>query len=82
MRKQYDTQSPVHSAPIISQNFQKRKEKNYVMNSVFYLIVVAAAVLLWFLSAFVFRPLGSMLLRLIRNALKKMDEEEENEKDE
>ena len=52
------------------------------MNPVFYLIVIVTAVLLWFLLAFVFRPLGSMLLRLIRNALKKMDEEEENEKDE
>ena len=52
------------------------------MNPVFYLIVIVAAVLLWFLLAFVFRPLGSMFLRMVKNAFTKMNEEEENEKDE
>lgn len=53
------------------------------MNPVFVFLVILAAVLLWFLCVFVFKPLGGVLLKLWNDAFEIMNEkEEEQSKDE
>lgn len=50
------------------------------MNPVFVILVLAAAVLLWFLLVFIFKPIGGFLLKLWKNAIDTMNEKE-NEKE-
>lgn len=55
------------------------------MNPVFVFMVILAAVLLWFLCVFVFKPLGGLLLKLWNDAFEVMnekDKKEEKSKDE
>lgn len=49
-----------------------------------YLLIVLAAIALWFLLAFVFVPLGKFLYRIWRDAMDEMDRdgnEKENEEE-
>ena len=47
------------------------------MNPVFWLIVIAAAVVAWFLGSFMFYPLGRYLYRLWKDAVDEMEREDE-----
>ena len=47
------------------------------MNPVFYLIVIIAAVTLWFLLAFIFYPLGRILHRLYLDVMHELTREDE-----
>ena len=49
------------------------------MNVVFWLLVVIALVLLWFVLAFTFKPIGSFFTRLWNDALDAMEDDEEKE---
>lgn len=48
------------------------------MNPVFYLLVIIAAVTLWFLLAFIFYPLGQLLYRIFSDAIHELIREDEN----
>lgn len=50
------------------------------INVVFYLLVVAAVVFLWFTLTFMFKPIGKFLLRLWNDAKEEMTEESNKEK--
>lgn len=49
------------------------------MNVVFWLLVVVALVLLWFILAFTFKPIGGFFIRLWNDAVDAMEENEEKE---
>lgn len=52
------------------------------MNPFFWMLVLIIAVLLWFLLAFAFRPIGKIFFRLWKDAfdeINKEDEEKERE---
>jgi len=54
------------------------------MNPVFWLLIIIGAVLLWFLLAFIFYPLGKFVWRIwsdTSNELKREDKNDEREKD-
>lgn len=46
------------------------------MNLVFYLIVIISFILLWFVLAFIFKPVGRFLFRLWDDVQKTMNEDE------
>lgn len=46
---------------------------------VFYILIFLAAILLWFLLSFMFKPLGKLGHRLWKDAKDAMSEEDENE---
>ena len=46
------------------------------MNPVFWLIVIAAAVAVWFLGSFMFYPLGRYLYRLWKDAVDEIERED------
>lgn len=46
------------------------------MNPVFVILVILAAVLLWFILSFVFIPLGSLLYKMWRNTTDKLNKQE------
>lgn len=51
------------------------------MNPVFWLIIILALALLWFLLSFAFRPIGKVFFRLWKDAfdeINKIEEEKEN----
>ena len=52
------------------------------MNPAFVFLVILCTVLLWFLSAFVFYPLGRFLHKLWKNANDEMNRDDKNEKGE
>lgn len=52
------------------------------MNIVFYIMVIAAITVLWFVLAFIFKPVGSILYRLFEDAAKAMEEDKESKKTE
>lgn len=55
------------------------------MNPVFVFLVILAAVIVWFLCAFLFKPLGRFIYRIGKDAADNMtegNEVEEKEKDE
>jgi hypothetical protein len=45
----------------------------------FYILVILAAILLWFLLSFVFKPLGKLGHRIWKDAQDAMNEDDENE---
>ena len=54
------------------------------MNPVFIVLVILAAVILWFLLAFAFKPIGKLCSRIAQDAFDQMSNknEEEEKKDE
>ena len=50
------------------------------MNPVFWLLVIVVAVILWFLLAFIFYPLGRLVYRIISDAISELNRED-NRKD-
>lgn len=46
---------------------------------VFYILVFLAAILLWFLLSFMFKPLGKVGHKLWKDAVDAINEEDENE---
>ena len=50
------------------------------MNIAFYILVIIAAVALWFLLSFLFKPLGKFLTRIFNDAKDIMEEQEETDK--
>lgn len=52
------------------------------MNPVFVLLVILAAILLWFLLSFVFYPLGRLICRLVKDAVDEMKREDKEKKEE
>lgn len=51
------------------------------MNPVFFILVILAVILLWFLLSFVFRPFGMFLYRIWKDALDEMNKEDKEEKE-
>nr|WP_185911867.1 hypothetical protein [Clostridium sp. Marseille-P7770] len=49
------------------------------MNPVFVVLVIVIAIAIWFLLSFAFKPLGSLLLKIGKNAFDQMDDKNENE---
>ena len=49
--------------------------KEQRMNPVLIFLVILGAILLWFLCAFIFRPLGSFIIALITQALNTMEKD-------
>ena len=47
------------------------------MNPVFYLLVIIVAVILWFLLAFIFYPLGRFLYRIFSDTMHELNREDE-----
>ena len=48
------------------------------MNIVFWFLVVLAAVAVWFLGCFLFKPLGTYLFRVWKDAMDAMEIKEED----
>ncbi len=53
-----------------------------MFNPVFTFLVLLGAVLLWFLSAFAFIPLGGLIMKIILNATDTMAKEDKKEEEE
>lgn len=49
------------------------------MNPVFIALVIAAAVIVWFLLSIAYIPLGNLILKVWKNAMKKINKEDESE---
>lgn len=49
------------------------------MNPVFIFLVVCATVALWFLLAFLFKPIGRFVYRIFKDAADEMKDEKESE---
>lgn len=47
------------------------------MNIVFWFLVVTTLIFLWFLLAFLFRPIGRFFFRLWKDAVDEMNKEDE-----
>ena len=59
----------------------KERESVNNMNFVFWLLVIIALIILWFLLAFTFRPIGRFFYRVWKDAIEeieKKDEDKEN----
>ena len=52
--------------------------KGEIFMPVFYILVFLAAILLWFLLSFMFKPLGKLGHRLYQDAVDAMNEDDEN----
>lgn len=52
------------------------------MNPVFWLLIILAAVALWFLLAFVFYPLGRFLWRIGSDAMEELNKDDKKNNDE
>lgn len=52
------------------------------MNPVFIILVILAAIILWFLLSFAFNPLGKLIYQIGKDAIDKMNKEENKEKGE
>lgn len=51
------------------------------MNIVFYLILWVLAIFLWFILAFIFKPIGRFFIRLWEDAKKEMKTKREKKKE-
>lgn len=51
------------------------------MNPIMYLIVVIAVVVVWFLLTIAFKPLGTLLSKILDDAFKTLNDNEEKEED-
>ena len=51
------------------------------MNFVFWLLIVLLAVLIWFLLAFTFKPIGNFFYRLWRKAFDEIENKDEERED-
>lgn len=51
------------------------------MNPVFVILVVLAAVALWFLLSFTFRPIGKLFARIWQDAMDEMNKDENEKED-
>lgn len=51
------------------------------MNPIMYLIVIIAAIVVWFLLTIVFKPLGSFIFKIWDDTSKTLNEKEEKEED-
>lgn len=49
------------------------------MNPVFIVLIIAAAVVVWFLLSIAYIPLGNLILKIWKNAIKKINKEDESE---
>ena len=52
------------------------------MNPVFIILVLLAAVLIWFLLSFVFFPVGKLAYRLYKDAIDEINREDDGNKNE
>ena len=52
------------------------------MNPVFFILVLLAAVLVWFLLSFVFFPVGKLAYRLYKDAIDEINRKDEDKRDE
>ena len=59
---------------------RKRKDDNQV-NPVFIILVILLVIALWFLSSFVFFPIGKIIYRIGKDAIDEMNKEENEEKE-
>lgn len=50
------------------------------MNPVFIVLVIVIAVLLWFLLAFLYKPLGKLLHRIWKDSMDEINKEDEEVK--
>lgn len=53
--------------------------KGEIKMPVFYILVILAAILLWFLLSFMFKPMGKLGHRIWQDAVDAMNEDDENE---
>jgi uncharacterized RDD family membrane protein YckC len=53
--------------------------KGEIKMPVFYILVILAAILLWFLLAFMFKPMGKLGHRIWQDAVDAINEDDENE---
>lgn len=51
------------------------------MNPVFWLLVIVVAVILWFLLAFIFYPLGRLIYRIVSDAISEINREDKGKDD-
>lgn len=51
------------------------------MNFVFWLLIILSAVLLWFLLAFAFKPIGNFFYRLWMRAFDEIENKDEESED-
>lgn len=56
-------------------------EKKDYMNPVFIILVIFAAILLWFLLSFAFIPFGKLIYRVVKDAIDVMNKEDKEEKE-
>lgn len=49
------------------------------MNPVFVILIIVAAVILWFILSFVFIPFGALLYKIWKNTLDKLNKREGTE---
>ena len=52
------------------------------MNPAFIILVILGTILLWFLSSFIFIPLGKLVYRVVKDAIDVMNKEDNEEKGE
>lgn len=51
------------------------------MNPVLIILVILGAVALWFLSSFLFRPLGDLIAKIWQDAVDEINKNEDEEKE-
>lgn len=49
------------------------------MNPIFWIVVILFCVLIWFLLAFLFKPIGKIFYRIWKDAIDEMKEEGEHQ---
>lgn len=52
------------------------------MNPVFWLLVVLAAIAVWFLGSFIFYPFGKYLYRVWKDAMNEIERDDKEDEDE
>lgn len=52
------------------------------MNIAFWVLIIIIAILLWFLLAVIYRPVGHLFIRLFEDSKKAICDEERKDKDE
>lgn len=57
------------------QGYVKGKGDGELLNVVFYILLLLAVVFLWFLLAFLFKPIGKFFYRLWKDAVDEMSSE-------
>ena len=51
------------------------------MNPVFIILVILGSILLWFLSSFVFIPLGKLIYKVVKDVIDIMNKEDNNKEE-